>query len=381
MINRWKNWLNMCLLLSRLLPVIFVVSIVAWSSYVYLTHLVPSLFTHGYGMSAALYIMGYLPLVGLFMMSYYKIVTVHPGTPVVKFSLGPHGAHDDFELEEPDMHPPPLAPNPVVGTDGFVEDDEGFSYETAPHGSSSYHNRFGSGTGIVGGHVPISQYDPDDFIRRDDDPIANRDSIDQPTWRALELKRDGSKRYCNKCKIYKPDRCHHCSACDQCILKMDHHCPWINNCVGFRNYKYFYLFVSYGALYCIYVFGTALGTFLSQQSLSIIEVDLQLLLLIMLSGIFGLCLLGFSGLHTTLLLTNTTTIESIEGARTIRLPDGSSARTGKVNIYNLGWKKNASQVMGQRGWWSWLLPVSDEFGDGHSFEINQSAYTKIQGGV
>ena len=44
-------------------------------------------------------------------------------------------------------------------------------------------------------------------------------------------------RYCEKCLAIKPDRSHHCSICEVCTLKMDHHCPWINNCVGFHNYK------------------------------------------------------------------------------------------------------------------------------------------------
>ncbi|CAD5114253.1 DgyrCDS3394 [Dimorphilus gyrociliatus] len=36
----------------------------------------------------------------------------------------------------------------------------------------------------------------------------------------------GEIRYCEKCNCIKPDRCHHCSVCGHCVLKMDHHCPW-----------------------------------------------------------------------------------------------------------------------------------------------------------
>lgn len=37
----------------------------------------------------------------------------------------------------------------------------------------------------------------------------------------ITVKRDGAKRYCQKCKLDKFDRTHHCRHCKKCVLKMD----------------------------------------------------------------------------------------------------------------------------------------------------------------
>eukprot|EP00127_Corallochytrium_limacisporum_P000382 Clim_evm77s11 gene=Clim_evmTU77s11 len=45
--------------------------------------------------------------------------------------------------------------------------------------------------------------------------------------------------FCKICHVWKAPRVHHCRRCGRCVLRMDHHCVWINDCVGYRNYRPF----------------------------------------------------------------------------------------------------------------------------------------------
>ena len=60
-------------------------------------------------------------------------------------------------------------------------------------------------------------------------------------------------KICSTCNIIRPLRTAHCGTCDNCVLKLDHHCPWIGTCVGKRNYHYFFFFLIFLNLTQIFV--------------------------------------------------------------------------------------------------------------------------------
>lgn len=86
---------------------------------------------------------------------------------------------------------------------------------------------------------------------------ATSDWQDTPPKEILIKDTRWSLKYCNTCKIYRPPRASHCRQCDNCVEFEDHHCIWLNNCIGKRNYRSFFTFILSAALICVFVVATS----------------------------------------------------------------------------------------------------------------------------
>lgn len=70
--------------------------------------------------------------------------------------------------------------------------------------------------------------------------------LDDPMERLLSLESGvGSvaNSACYTCAIEKPLRSRHCRNCRRCVRAFDHHCPFIGNCVGAGNYRWFFFYI------------------------------------------------------------------------------------------------------------------------------------------
>lgn len=160
-------------------------------------------------------------------------------------------------------------------------------------------------------------------------------------------------KLCDRCNRIRADRVHHCSVCKTCVLKMDHHCPWINNCVGWRNYQHFCLFLLYLWSYCVLGiicsspqlydchFGDVIPRGYEDPHTSCEIMEFSFLLCV--SVTVAVSSLFF--LHLYLSLTNQTTIEhSINGDHKA---EAKKRKEKWQNPYDFGYKENLHQIFGK----------------------------------
>mmetsp|Transcript_19112 Transcript_19112/g.32819 ORF Transcript_19112/g.32819 Transcript_19112/m.32819 type:complete len:343 (+) Transcript_19112:208-1236(+) len=203
------------------------------------------------------------------------------------------------------------------------------------------------------------------------------DWVPDPEQAALEVKKKGGARICQKCQRAKPPRTHHCRVCKRCITRMDHHCPWTNNCIGHGNYRAFLLCLLYVGAALVHTVGLivahVLHTLETSQDQRVLRtgpqgtavqlhpqgeaVQLQdswlgslwlwalletIAFMIALPLAVGIILL--LAWHVHLIITNKTTIEYQEGVNA-----SEAAFDGKftyVHPYDVGLLNNSHEILG-----------------------------------
>ncbi|KAI8380354.1 DHHC palmitoyltransferase-domain-containing protein [Blakeslea trispora] len=195
---------------------------------------------------------------------------------------------------------------------------------------------------------------------------------------------DGQAKYCHMCECIKPDRAHHCRECNACVLKMDHHCPWVSGCVGFGNYKFFFLFVFYTGLYGFWVFVSTLPVVITGIQDMNADLDAQWIALIIIAFIFGFTVCGFSGVHAYYIIRNETTIEHLgDRNNLLRVDFDMSGQNYEVvsvspldNLWERSKMENWKSVMGTHPL-GWFVPFRRGLGDGTVFPYNDKQFNNI----
>ncbi|XP_067139931.1 probable palmitoyltransferase ZDHHC24 [Centruroides vittatus] len=167
-------------------------------------------------------------------------------------------------------------------------------------------------------------------------------------------------RFCAICEAIFPPRSFHCNICQTCILRRDHHCTFAGCCIGFKNLRYFWLFLFYLSIGTFYA--TVLNMFYIWDMLggiTLLSVTAHILP-------FMFWITGY--LDTDVVFSTFLSVTSIAGFlfvtsllvyHTISLLKNQTAyeRNNSITCYNLGWKQNIIESLGRRWYLTWIFPL------------------------
>ncbi|KAM9905999.1 hypothetical protein OXX69_006970 [Metschnikowia pulcherrima] len=229
----------------------------------------------------------------------------------------------------------------------------------------------------------------------DSSPLNNRSQYPPQEFLTSHTLRNNEPayRWCSSCEVWKPDRCHHCSTCRKCYLRMDHHCPWFSCCIGYNNHKYFVqvlLYItSFSTAVCAVSTWLLYSFFANEQYLQNTYLSLNLVFLFVISLAF-VCAVGcFAGFSVYMVLKNYTTIEfqdekwSHSSDRTAEYEyDENGKKRPLGHLYDLGMARNWQAIMG-RTWLEWIFPISVidtssvfSKSNGLNFEVHEQVFQK-----
>ncbi|XP_058836561.1 palmitoyltransferase ZDHHC5-B isoform X3 [Topomyia yanbarensis] len=189
------------------------------------------------------------------------------------------------------------------------------------------------------GIIPRASQDEAAYIEKQ---IEVPNSLNSPTYRPpprtkeVFVKGQTVKlKYCFTCKIFRPPRASHCSLCDNCVDRFDHHCPWVGNCVGKRNYRFFYMFIVSLAFLAVFIFSCTTTHIVllfkdEDQFFDIVKKTPFSVIIAIICFCSVWSVIGLAGFHTYLTTSDQTTNEDIKGSFT------SKGGQQTVNPYSQG---------------------------------------------